>query len=262
MEFNKSVGLIARRGAWSSLLLLVIYLVWVSYQSTVSIPYSFLYKISLNNPSSIPVSNNNWAIRKPLVPGSEKLNWQKAPDIELPPFSKEQIVLNIAGQQSYPDLADDLLKTFTLRGVSQDQFNDSKHSPPQLPLDELLNWIHVKLDYTGFQSKSLSLNEIFNVMKGDCTEFTLFTYYSLLSLGQKLVIPVEGYYLPAQASRVVTGANFHSWLLVKIDGSWLIVDPLYKNIEKPSSNYIVTNIMREGVSLPLLKNSNLVARLN
>jgi len=244
-----------------SLLLVFLFPIFIS-NTKVLVSYSFLYKITLNNSSSQSVVNTDWSIRTPLRSEDVNINWLPIKNYEAPPFSIDQLVLNIEGIQKYPQIADNILKATWHSRHNHINLYEKKFIPPDLPLADLLDWVHIKLSYKGYQSKALRLPEVLNVMEGDCTEFTLFTYYSLLSLGREAVVPVEGYYLPVHSGKAITAANFHSWLLVKERGEWLVVDPLYQVVSKPTSEYIITNIMKEGGSLPLIKNSNLTARLN
>lgn len=215
-----------------------------------------VYHLDLRNQTANSIPSHNWLVRLPALSSGNYL-WQQQANPEFPPYASDENVISISGSQEYPALPKNLIKLLH----DPKPIDSPLLTASQLSLEELIEWTHVKLEYTGVQKTPLTFSQLESVRKGDCTEFTLLAYQKLISQGVTNVIPVEGFYLPNALSRKITASNYHAWLLVKHEGEWLVVDPLYKKIAKPSSEYIVMNILEEGVSLPLIKNSNLLVRL-
>lgn len=164
--------------------------------------------------------------------------------------------LSIDGTQQYPEIAEVLLKQ-----QPKPDYKAANLSSEKLKIEDIYNWVHLQLEYSGIQSQPLTISQLLKSKVGDCTEFTLLAYYKLLTQGYREVVAVEGFYFPDNQNRIVSPSNFHAWLLVKINSEWWVLDPLYKEISKPSSEYIVMNLLNEGQSLPLIKNSNLSVKL-
>ncbi len=243
--------------AVASLLIYVCYLSLSVSLKTVS--YNFYHKLDLRNPTAFNVVNSDWYIKSPLVNSSSENQWKSLAMAAVPPFGQDQYSVHISGTQIYPQFADQLLSNMH---VNKADIIEDLMIKGGRDIGALLDWVHLQLEYTGFQKSPIDIEQLLESKKGDCTEFTLFTYYVLKSKGFLDVVPVEGYHLANTGSQLVGGSNFHAWLLVKNKGRWLIVDPLYKVIAPPSSEYIVTNIMQEGKALPFIKNTKLSVRLN
>lgn len=238
------------------LLLAVILLAYavISYTPSIAIPFSYAQRMNVVNSESNSVVQDQWQIRLPI--GVEEFSgdsikqmsnyvgeWINLEPITLPPYSKHTKALTITGIQSYPELPEALLAKIDDEVFSKSNLTSLDNTSD---LESLLDWVHSKLTYSGFNPHPLNLNELLNKGKGDCTEFTVLAYHKLIASGYDNVIPVEGYYLPNNESKMVRAGNGHAWLLVKIGGSWVVVDPLYKRIQLPSSEYIVMNTLVEG----------------
>lgn len=236
-----------------------------SYSSSITIPFSYAQRMNVVNSESNSVVQDQWQIRLPI--GVEEFSgdsikqmsnysgeWINLEPITLPPYAKHTKALTITGFQSYPELPEVLLDE-----IDDEVFSKSNLTSLDSPsdLESLLDWVHSKLTYSGFNPHPLNLNELLNKGRGDCTEFTVLAYHKLIASGYENVVPVEGYYLPGNESKVVRAGNGHAWLLVKIGGSWMVVDPLYKKIGLPSSEYVVMNALVEGSLQKTIKFSKL-----
>ena len=237
----------------------------ISYSPSYAIPFSYVQRMNIVNSESRPIIQDQWEIKLPL--GTEVFSadtitrledysgdWVGLEAITLPPYSKHTTALTITGTQYYPELPEALLAR-----IDDEAFSESKLTSldNEDDLESLLDWVHGKLVYSGFSPHPLNLNELLDKGQGDCTEFTLLAYHKLLASGYDHVVPVEGYYLPVNESKIVKAGNGHAWLLIKKRGSWVIVDPLYKKIISPSAEYVVMNTLVEGTLQKTIRLSKL-----
>jgi|GEM_PF-6026488 len=230
------------------------------------VAFSLVYRLAIANEDSVVKNIADWQIRLPLgvnsVDEKSVKNTLSADDLaitipgrNISPFATININISFAGNQSYPDLADELYSSLVSDNGFTSSYGGPLYSHDQNGIQSLFSWLDENIAKVPFQKQAFSLAEIDTERRGDCTEFTLYAYYALRASGYNKVIPVVGYMMPEGGSRSVSSANFHAWLLVYMDEKWLVVDPLYKKIEAPSSEYIVMDIMKEGMNSELISSA-------
>ena len=211
-----------------------------------SVKFSYTLPISVSN----PISNSavvELKIRPPL--GMTK---PKVREFEITPFSKVVEVFTFHGEQYYPEIFSGWTE-----GTSTPSLSDIGYSVPGIErnlagLNKAIAWVEDQIEYKGFQSEALTLQELHKLRQGDCTEHALLLEALLQETGFRTVKAVDGFYLPEEASRRVSAANAHSWVVVYFEDQWLVVDALYRTIKPISSEYIVMNSLVEGASVPLM----------
>lgn len=237
-------------------------------RSSDSIPFSYSQRLLLKNTSAEPVKQTQWKIKVPvgtisilidnvLIDVNGESSWVNLPDMIMPPYATEHLSVTFNGAIDQQLIENKLLAS---RPTVSNVESLKMHAESFTSIESILDDVHLRLEYSGFQSRPLTIQETLRKASGDCTEFTLLTYYYLSYLGYK-VIPVEGYYSPRSEGKLVGGGNAHAWLLVEIDREWMVVDPLYKNVQKITSEYSVVNVLEEGNSSPRIINSTLPVSL-
>ena len=227
---------------------------------------SIVQRLQISNQGESVVNIENLQLRVPfgtsdvLVEGGGSFlnghaSWFYFPLMVLPPYSQQVISISISGKQTYPDLPMLLLSQMEADKYSHQILPPLKNVNKDFQM--LIDWVHSELEYKGFQAEALTLPELLQKKVGDCTEFTLLAYHKMKASGFRNIIPVEGYFIPNEGSKIVSGSNSHAWLLVEKDNQWWVVDPLYKRITKPNSEYLVLNILEEAKALPRILNSKL-----
>src|SRR5690554_2323492 len=224
------------------------------------VDYSLIYRISVKNPTNQSVSIDDLAVKLPLGASylhsaaensnrylSKYSEYFEVPPFLLPPYAQQRRLVTVEGQQAYPQAAEDLNKKFKRStSGSNASYQGLVIENTQTGISQLFDWLEQRIKKVPYQHKALTLQELQNVWRGDCTEFTLMGYYALKSSGFKNVVPVVGFYFPEGSNRIVDQNKYHAWLLVEDNGQWLVVDPLFKKIQKPNAEYIVSDVMQEG----------------
>jgi len=228
--------------------------------SYTQVDYSLIYRISVKNPVNQPVDINDLAVKLPfgasyLYSANENLGYDFSKHSEyfevssfiLPPYANQRQLITIEGQQAYPQAAKALDKKFKQSTKRSDViYQGLAIEKTQNGILQLFDWLEQRIEKVPYQHKALTLRELQNVWRGDCTEFTLMGYYALKNSGFENVVPVVGFYFPEGSNRIVDQNKYHAWLLVEDNGQWFVVDPLFKKIQKPSAEYIVSDVMHEG----------------
>lgn len=228
--------------------------------SHVHVDYNLIYRISVKNPTNLSVSIDDLAVKLPLGASylhsaaensnrylSKYSEYFEAPLFILPPYAQQRRLVTVEGQQVYPQVAEDLNKKLKRSaGGSNASYQGLVIENTQAGISQLFDWLEQRIEKVPYQHKALTLQELQAVWRGDCTEFTLMGYYALKSSGFKNVVPVVGFYFPEGSNRIVDQNKYHAWLLVEDNGQWFVVDPLFKKIQKPNAEYIVSDVMQEG----------------
>src|SRR5690606_28318344 len=226
----------------------------------ISIDYSLIYRVSVKNPTNQSMRINDLAVRLPLgasyLYGADKdsnryflkySEYFEVPPFILPPYAQQRRLVTVEGQQAYPQMAEDLnMKLKRSAGGSNASYQGLVIENTQTGISQLFDWLEQRIEKVPYMHKALTLQELQAVWRGDCPEFTLMGYYALISSGFKNVVPVVWFYFPEGSNRIVDQNKYHAWLLVEDNGQWFVVDPLFKKIQKPNAEYIVSDLMQEG----------------
>lgn len=222
--------------------------------NVLEVPYSLVYRLAVVNDTSSFQRVAAWKIRVPAGEETYSLNgivdavpvsWASVPGANLPPFSSQSINISYVGTQKYPELPDMLLARMADEDFGS-HYEGELFRHDVAGILDMFEWVGDYIERIPYQKQPLTLDQIISQRRGDCSEYTLLSYYALKSSGFDRVIPVVGFYMADGGLRTVDQSNFHAWLLLYDQGSWKVVDPLYKTIEDPSDRYVVVDIMTEG----------------
>jgi hypothetical protein len=240
----------------SAVLLIVITLNSKYFDEESVYEYSFVNRLNITNIDNVSIETDvsyflPLGVDRVLV-GNDPVSYVNRKlslsNITLPPNSQVQKNISVNGGLSYPSLADDLYSEFEGMDVSPSDLVDHRVENDLAGISQLFLYLDEAMYYSGFQREALSMDELIKLMRGDCTEYTLISLNVLLNSGFEKVIPVEGIYLPS-SKKLLSLSNFHAWLMVSIEGEWMIVDPLFRRVEKLSGKYIPLKIMEEQEGL-------------
>jgi len=119
--------------------------------------------------------------------------------------------------------------------------------------EQLLNWVHANIKYSGYIEDDRGALYALNNRKGDCTEYM----YLYTALARASGIPsrgVAGYVYGEDA--VFKPNDFHNWSEIYIDGRWRVVDPQNGKFLDNDSHYIAMRILSDSVTLPKQMNNS------
>src|SRR5690554_3903292 len=188
------------------------------------VDYSLIYRISVKNPTNQSVSIDDLAVKLPLGASylhsaaensnrylSKYSEYFEVPPFLLPPYAQQRRLVTVEGQQAYPQAAEDLNKKFKRStSGSNASYQGLVIENTQTGISQLFDWLEQRIKKVPYQHKALTLQELQNVWRGDCTEFTLMGYYALKSSGFKNVVPVVGFYFPEGSNRIVDQNKYHT----------------------------------------------------
>ncbi|MEH6451016.1 MAG: transglutaminase domain-containing protein [Oleispira sp.] len=262
MDVSKNTGRCDIKGLikMGSLFLFLISSIGIYFSITPlfhDVHYKYLLKYKISNHSD-ELTSTSIRAHRPLSHDNNHVRALKKPYSQIPPHSYITSYLLDTGFQRYPDVVNSYLKNSSYTPIPPISIQSPRVLKNKKGISELVQWVLNELDYSGFQKEAVSLKTLLKIKSGDCTEFSLYTYHALAENGFEDVVIAEGLYIKENDSHKISQSNMHSWVLVKAEGQWLVVDSLYGEVKIPNDEYIVLGFrgdQRER-SLISLENQN------
>lgn len=104
----------------------------------------------------------------------------------------------------------------------------------------IFDWVRGHLSYSGYNADDKGALYAFENKMGDCTEYA----YLFAALSRINGIPsrVIGGFLQNGKAKV-SADEYHNWVEIKIDGTWLVVDPEKGMFVEDSADYVAMRVI-------------------
>ncbi|WP_020405656.1 transglutaminase-like domain-containing protein [Hahella ganghwensis] len=171
-----------------------------------------------------------------LAPFETKIVTVKA-EVEFDPLSDNRIrPSDWLSATQFVDLNDQSIQQAALKfsGVAQE---DKAY--------KIFDWVTTNLKPSNFLKSSKGATWALNNLTGDCTEYA-YLYTALLRANSIPAIPLGGFVI-ARDSSVLSGVDYHNWVMFFDGEKWRLADPFNKAFDPPAEEYLAFQVVDPAI---------------